>query len=123
MLLGRAQTTIERQDLGVLVQGAIGDVAKDGFLRVTDLGFARQEHQSVTLGLFFKLFQGFDDAVDVIGSSGFFIRVGVIVRFTLGWAVANFDGEGSARNLDDRSIVEVTTERFGVDGCRSDDDF
>ena len=44
VLLGSAESTIEWQNFGALIEGSAGDAALDSFLRIANLGLTRQEN-------------------------------------------------------------------------------
>ena len=95
---------------------------------VTDLAFSGEEDEDVTGVLGGEFVDGRDDAIGLLLDSGFVVSglagpVDIVIgRIISERPVADLDGEGAAFDGDDRSVIEVGGERFGIDRRRGDDD-
>ena len=131
MLVGRRQSTVERQHLGGVAGGRGGVLALQGVGGVANLGLAGEKDEHVAVGLPFELIESRGDALDVVAvdrGSGI-RRVVIVVDGGLRHErpVANLHGKGAAGHLDDgrRGAVrsrEMFREAGRVDGGGGDDE-
>ena len=108
VLLGRPETGVEREHLGV---GQLSRAQRIG--GVVDLALAGQEDQDVAVALRGEFVAGVENRVDLI-------------RVLAGFAVSDLDGVRPAGDGHDRcglavGVGEVGGESVGVDGGRRDD--
>ena len=108
VLFGRRQSGVEREHLGVAkfeIGQRVGGIA--------DLAFAATENEDVAGRLVVEFEHGVADSLGLAQHPAPSLS---------SRAVPDLDGEGSARDLDDRGVVEVFGESLSVDRGRRDDD-
>ncbi|KWW40622.1 hypothetical protein AU359_01102 [Micrococcus luteus] len=146
VLLRHGQATEQRQDLRAGQARGAGDDAGQVVRGLADLPLARQEHEDVARRLGGQLEDGVADRVEGVAGLGGVVRVvlGVVRGGLVGQRpIANLDGVGAPRDLDDRrrdhaaavvglhgvrmvlalgqGAAEVPGEALRVDGGRGDD--
>jgi len=123
VLVGRAQSAVEGQDLGA--GAGAGEPAAQGVLRIPDLALPREEHEHIARGLARELIEGIADRVDEI-ALGTLLR-GLVPGIGHERAVPDLDRVGAPRHLDDgsgsaRGVREMGGEARRVDRRARDDD-
>ena len=113
MLLGRRQSRVERQHLGVR---AIESAQRIG--GVVNLALAAEKNQHIAGAVLNQFVNRVADCLHLIA-----VVVEVAVEVGSERSIPHLDRKGSARHFDDRSVVEVLGESLRVDGGRRDDHF